>query len=559
VLQKYLGTAYNVQNFGVSSRTVLKKGKEFDGEPRSYWDTQKYIDACAFLPDIVVIKLGTNDSKPINWDNIRDEFAGDYTDLINSFKNLSSAPKVYACYPIPLFGHNNWVNPRSDAVIKDEMIPLINQAVEATGVEIIDLHTPFVGLDYLADDKVHPNEQGKMLLAHLVAEAICPECNIEPLPTGFFIHLSTFDMGDKAVNTSSSIGNLDISPVLDNDFTTGIEVPFSPEMVFTIELPAAVKIPAYSLTSGSYDVANTPKSWRLEGSNNGTIWLEIQAQNDIVFMQNETKIFDLLSLQYSSMKAYSKYRIIFSENNGGENLAFTEWQLHGSENTLNTSVLNNGGKLTAQYNTVTNEAVSNLTDRKVITKYCTEVSGKNWWVIYNSPVPVKVGKYSLTSGNDFPERDPVSWTLSGSNDGNQWNVLDTRNNQLFVGRYSTMEFEIQDKQNEYQFFRMLFTKVRSGNFFQLSEWQLFKYQEEDTGIETPKSYGLNIYTNQNDLIIQSKADYNSDYEIFTLSGQSVLKGTVPSGSTVLKKMAQGSYLVTIQEENRKAVKKIRIF
>ena len=56
-LQAMLGMKYEVRNFGVSSRTLLKKGDH------PYWETEAYNTALLFKPDIVYIKLGTNDSK----------------------------------------------------------------------------------------------------------------------------------------------------------------------------------------------------------------------------------------------------------------------------------------------------------------------------------------------------------------------------------------------------------------------------------------------------------------------------------------------------------------
>lgn len=61
-LQAMLGSGFKVGNFGISARTLLKKGD------RPYWKEQIYRDALAFQPDYVIIKLGTNDIKPKNWE-----------------------------------------------------------------------------------------------------------------------------------------------------------------------------------------------------------------------------------------------------------------------------------------------------------------------------------------------------------------------------------------------------------------------------------------------------------------------------------------------------------
>ncbi len=99
-LQGLLGEGYQVGNFGVSGRTLLKKG-DFP-----YWKEKKYQDALAMEPAIVVIMLGTNDTKPQNW-KFEAEFDADYRELVKSFQALKSKPKVFVCRPVPVPGKGN--------------------------------------------------------------------------------------------------------------------------------------------------------------------------------------------------------------------------------------------------------------------------------------------------------------------------------------------------------------------------------------------------------------------------------------------------------------------
>ncbi len=77
-LQYYLGDKYKVVNFGVSGATVLSEG-DFP-----YISTKEYNESKAFQPDIVLIKLGTNDSKAHNW-KFSNSFLKDYKRLVNSY------------------------------------------------------------------------------------------------------------------------------------------------------------------------------------------------------------------------------------------------------------------------------------------------------------------------------------------------------------------------------------------------------------------------------------------------------------------------------------------
>lgn len=78
-LARMLGEKWEVRNFGVSARTMLKKG-DFP-----YWREEAYEQVKAFLPDVVIIKLGTNDTKPQNW-KFSGEFFADFRAMVNDLK-----------------------------------------------------------------------------------------------------------------------------------------------------------------------------------------------------------------------------------------------------------------------------------------------------------------------------------------------------------------------------------------------------------------------------------------------------------------------------------------
>lgn len=161
-LQKILGEDYLVRNFGVSGATLLSKGN------KPYIKTSQYKPGHDFDPDIVVIKLGTNDSKPRNWKHKAD-FVADYLALIDSFAELKSEPRIWICYPVPAYPGRWGI---SDQIIKDEVIPLVKQVSEKRKVGLIDLYTALSGHKKCFPDTVHPNREGYRLLAEAVAAAI---------------------------------------------------------------------------------------------------------------------------------------------------------------------------------------------------------------------------------------------------------------------------------------------------------------------------------------------------------------------------------------------------
>lgn len=161
-LQKLLGQDYLVKNFGVSARTLLNKGDH------PYMNEEAWHDALAFLPDIVVVKLGTNDSKPGNWAH-SNEFRHDLKQLTDSLKALPTHPRVLLCSPIPALKTTWGIN---DSIITNGIMPIIKEVAKKQKGDYIDLHSSFKTDGMYLSDGIHPNEKGAGQLASLVAKAI---------------------------------------------------------------------------------------------------------------------------------------------------------------------------------------------------------------------------------------------------------------------------------------------------------------------------------------------------------------------------------------------------
>ncbi len=161
-LARMLGPSYSVMNFGVSGTTMLKEGDH------PYWKTGQMKKALQSKPDVVVIMLGTNDTKPQNW-KFKDRYPPDYTSMIDQFKTLDSHPKIFICLPpvVPKTG-NFGINEEG----VEEEIPMLRKLAGEEHVTVIDNYTPLKGKDDLLPDNVHPNNEGAGLLAKSVYEGI---------------------------------------------------------------------------------------------------------------------------------------------------------------------------------------------------------------------------------------------------------------------------------------------------------------------------------------------------------------------------------------------------
>lgn len=162
VLGELLGDNYNVLNCGRSGTTALKKSNF------TYWKCNEFANVFAVHPNVITIKLGTNDSKPGNWNAER--FKNDYQSLIDTFQTIQPQPQIYLCLPIPEYAHSRM---RIDGdVIRQEVLPIVRSLAEDNDLPLIDLNTPFIGLDTLVPDGVHPEAEGAAIIAQIIAEEI---------------------------------------------------------------------------------------------------------------------------------------------------------------------------------------------------------------------------------------------------------------------------------------------------------------------------------------------------------------------------------------------------
>jgi lysophospholipase L1-like esterase len=161
-LQALLGDQWKVGNFGVSGRTLLKNG-DFP-----YWKEKKYQEALKFLPDVVIIMLGTNDTKPQNFKHEK-EFFDDYVELVNSFQGLASEPKIYVCRPCPVPDPGNFgINDKNLQVY----IKKVNELAGELNLGVIDMHKALADKPKLLPDRVHPNTEGAGEMAKAVFKAL---------------------------------------------------------------------------------------------------------------------------------------------------------------------------------------------------------------------------------------------------------------------------------------------------------------------------------------------------------------------------------------------------
>lgn len=178
-LQQLLGTSYNVQNDGVSATTLSKKGDN------PYWKNGQLPQVFAFQPDIITIKLGTNDSKPQNWENLGrgSQFKTDYLALIDTLAAMQSHPKIYLILPVPVFPNPTAVSWGIRDSIVQKQIPIIKEVAAARSLSVIDANAPLKNFpQYFKVDGVHPDATAEDTLAHIVYRALTAKTEVVITP-----------------------------------------------------------------------------------------------------------------------------------------------------------------------------------------------------------------------------------------------------------------------------------------------------------------------------------------------------------------------------------------
>ena len=164
LLREMLGEGYEVRNFGYNDASA-----RFDAD-MPYVDKRVYRESLAWNPDVVLLMLGTNDTKTRNWDPAI--FRRDYRRIVDAYRALPSAPRVILVAPIrifpimglPLLG----VHPET---MEEGVRPAIREIAEETGLELVDLRDLFTDTTYCRDG-VHPQKTGARMLAEAIFNAV---------------------------------------------------------------------------------------------------------------------------------------------------------------------------------------------------------------------------------------------------------------------------------------------------------------------------------------------------------------------------------------------------
>jgi hypothetical protein len=250
----------------------------------------------------------------------------------------------------------------------------------------------------------------------------------------------------------------------------------------------------YAITTGNDAEDRAPRDWTFEGCHGACTvdrdegWVVLDSQSGQFV---GAPVFQTNSYAVANTTAFEQYRLRVTANNGSPDVfQMTELQMFGLPGPAAGPELTQGGLATA-----TGTECSDIEDVSKAYDNRQSLTAFSKWCVLGAPseaAPISteydfagttahaVTRYTITTGNDVPERDPRDWTFQGcqgtciveSDAG--WVTLDTQAAQFDgAGRFQTNAYSIANT-TPFQQYRLRVTANHGDPFtFQLSEIQLF--------------------------------------------------------------------------------------
>jgi sialate O-acetylesterase len=177
LLAELLGADFTVSNFGAGGTSVTEFANTTEGD-HAYSSYMTYKDyhssSIAFEPDLVIIMLGTNDTK--KWDRASSVYKRDYIALINSYKAANPDVDIVISTSPEVLENNSLGIPVG--VISNYIYPLQLEIANEVGATVIDFHKLFAERPesirrlLYRDDGVHITRDAALELAALIKELV---------------------------------------------------------------------------------------------------------------------------------------------------------------------------------------------------------------------------------------------------------------------------------------------------------------------------------------------------------------------------------------------------
>lgn len=164
LLASLMGDDWRVANYGLPNRTLQSTGN------MPYTAEKHYEESLTQDADVVILMLGSNDSKPDFWDAER--YEEEYIAFIRQYQNMESQPMVYIMVPPAIFLETPDSGDCSDEIVREALAPILARISEETGAGLIDLYALTQEHPEWYADGLHPTKEGNQAIAQKICSAI---------------------------------------------------------------------------------------------------------------------------------------------------------------------------------------------------------------------------------------------------------------------------------------------------------------------------------------------------------------------------------------------------
>jgi lysophospholipase L1-like esterase len=252
-----LGYEYTITNCGASGTTMIQGGNA------PYWNTAQYTNGLNSSPDIVIIMLGSNDSKPYNW-VYQTNYTPDDEQLINEYRNLPSHPRIYLNTLLTVYGPGNY--DITDPIVTGQLCPIIKQIAFDENLPVIDVNAATKNMPQNFPDNVHPDIAGAKVVAQTIFNGLMSNGEAAPMT----------DLAlNQPVSASSSINGNVASNAVDADYTTMWQSAASNNQWIYVDLGSIKNLDGVFLNWGP----DYGQSYQIQVSSNALTWTSVYTNN----------------------------------------------------------------------------------------------------------------------------------------------------------------------------------------------------------------------------------------------------------------------------------------
>ena len=165
-LDKYVGSDYQVLNYGLSGRTLMNEGD------RPYSKEKFYNISHEVKADVYIIMLGSNDSKSHNWKYTGEDginYKNELKEFANSYISLENSPTVYLMQPPKAFKKIYKID---NDIISNQVYNSVKEVGDELNIGVIDLYSLTKDHGGWFMDGVHPNSNGDKEIANYIYSQI---------------------------------------------------------------------------------------------------------------------------------------------------------------------------------------------------------------------------------------------------------------------------------------------------------------------------------------------------------------------------------------------------